>query len=114
MSIEHMGMQLISYYLGDFRQLHSQSYLENDLITLENPSPKKSCVYLLLGCKFVMQNIAVLGCNTAHKPPLKSSAKIKKNKTKNHINSPHAVTRIQMNFCITRLGRNFRGFCGAE
>lgn len=74
---------------------------------------KKSCVYLLLGCKFVVQNIAVLGCNTAHKPPLKSSAKIKKKQPKNHIDSLHAVTRIQMNFCITRLGRNFRGFCGA-
>lgn len=37
MSLECMYMQLISYYLGDFRQLHSQSYLENYLITLENP-----------------------------------------------------------------------------
>lgn len=80
MSIEHMGMQLISYYLGDFRQLHSQSYLENYLITLENPSQKNSCVYLLLGCKFAMQNIAVLGCNTAHKPPLKIQCQNKKKK----------------------------------
>lgn len=37
MSLERMCMQLISHYLGDFRQLHSRSYLENYLITLENP-----------------------------------------------------------------------------
>lgn len=29
-----------------------------------------------------MQNIAVLGCNTADKPPLKSSAKMEKKKKK--------------------------------
>lgn len=78
MSLESVWMQLISCHPGDFRQLHSEPFRKLFNHLGKSYGAKKSCVYLLPGCKLVVQNIAAPGCKTAHKPPLKSQCQKKK------------------------------------